>query len=214
MDTVSGKGDFMSPEFLLSVRKKIELILVHLRENPGETLIWSDVDILFGSISPVAIQTLLDTSHKSILFQQERPGMTDVNTGFYVCRSCAEVVAFFEKVHSRLVEEPGQDDQMAANFLISKENFPWIGTLPPTFYARTHGWPTPSRFAIYHANYTKGGNSVGQKIRQFEEVRFLERFGMPARIWSCLRRIPRKLGRKSATYRGTAAPQTFSQGEE
>ena len=62
--------------------------------------------------------------------------------------------------------------------------------LPWSFYARTHGWPPPRETHLYHANYTKGRDAVGQKIAQFEEFARLRAGGLPARAWSCLRRLP------------------------
>jgi len=67
------------------------------------------------------------------------------------------------------------------------------GYLPRSFYARTHGWPPPRHLAIYHANYTKGQDGVGQKLAQLREVDWMVRSGWPARILSIARRIPGRI---------------------
>jgi hypothetical protein len=195
LDAISGPGDFLSPEFLQCIRQKMQLILGSLQNFPHEPILWSDVDILFGAITPDSLRKLLADTGKSLLFQQERPGMPDVNTGFFLCSPGPDIREFFQKIERRLAAEPGENEQMAANALLAQEPHPEIGHLPASFYARTHGWPPPQNFSIYHANYTKGADSVGQKIRQFREVRFLEKYGLPARLWSCLRRIPGKFTR-------------------
>ncbi|MFZ4682990.1 MAG: hypothetical protein ACOYMS_10840, partial [Terrimicrobiaceae bacterium] len=64
---------------------------------------------------------------------------------------------------------------------------------PWSFYARTHGWPPPSETHLYHANYTKGTDAVGQKIAQFEEFARIRAGGLPALAWSCLRRLPARM---------------------
>ena len=69
---------------------------------------------------------------------------------------------------------------------------PW-SYLPRSFYARTHGWPPPRHLAIYHANYTKGRDGVGQKLAQLREVDWMVRGGWPARILSIARRIPGRI---------------------
>jgi hypothetical protein len=69
---------------------------------------------------------------------------------------------------------------------------PW-GYLPRSFYARTQCWPPPANLSLYHANCTNGPDGVGQKVRQFQEIEWIQRHGQPARIWSILRRVPGKL---------------------
>lgn len=194
---ISGPGDFLSPEFLECIRLKIQLILQSLETSRDEPMIWSDVDILFGAITPNDLHSLLANSGKLLLFQQERPGMTNVNTGFFVCQPAPTILEFFKNVAERLRAKPEENEQMAANALLASAPHSQIGCLPASFYARTHGWPPPRNFSIYHANFTKGPDAIGQKIRQFREVRLLQKYGVPARIWSCLRRIPGKLIRQA-----------------
>ncbi len=82
------------------------------------------------------------------------------------------------------MEKPENEKQIS--------QIPW-GYLPRSFYARTHGWPPPRHLAIYHANYTKGRDGVGQKLAQLREVDWMVRGGWPARILSIARRIPGRI---------------------
>jgi hypothetical protein len=81
-------------------------------------------------------------------------------------------------VATRLAAEPGKNEQMVVNDLLAQEDpdLAW-STLPPGFYARTHGWPPPRDLSIYHANYTAGAGGLERKLKQFREVRFLRKYG-------------------------------------
>jgi len=208
---LAGPGDFLSPEFLVCIRKKIDLVVRSIGENPGKLIVWSDVDIQFFKLVPQDLEVAIEASGKDILFQRESPRMTDVNTGFFVCRCGPTVMEFFSKVHEQLGRHPGDNEQMVVNRLLEgregaiesgeprtqsperEAKITW-GYLPKSFYARTHGWPPPRQLAIYHANYTKGNDGIGQKLSQFQEMEGIHRGGMVAWIWSIVRRLPSRLG--------------------
>ena len=122
--------------------------------------------------------------------------MRDVNTGFFVCRPTTPVRKFFERIQRYLETDASLNEQMAANHLLRESGevhrLRW-GFLPPSYYARTHGWPPPRNLAIYHANYTKGSDAVGLKLAQFEELEGILTRGWPARVASIVRRLPRKM---------------------
>jgi hypothetical protein len=196
---IEGPGDYLSDEFLRCIRAKLDLVVRSVAENPGDIIVWSDVDIRFFRLASGALTAELEASECDILFQRESPRMDDVNTGFFVCRCTPAVLEFFTAVRSELASHREGNEQMAVNRLLLKENHdhpvPQISWnyLPRNFYARTHGWPPPRHLAIYHANYTKGRDGVGQKVRQFQEIAWIDRWGVPAWLWSVLRRIPGKL---------------------
>lgn len=131
--------------------------------------------------------------------------MPDVNTGFIVLR-CSEIVrAFFIEVQNALQAHPQENEQMAVNRLLlsdSRSTLVW-GYLPAGFYARTQGWPPPRQLALYHANYTKGSDGIGQKLAQFEEMEGIRQGGLMAWLWSIARRVP---GRFSKTSSCSDAP--------
>ncbi len=197
----AGSGDFLSPEFLRCIRRKIALVEESLRIHPDEVIVWSDVDVRFLNLSPQRVRQELEQSGCEILFQRELPRMPDVNTGFFVCHTGPAVRTFFERVRETLQEDPVINEQMAVNRLLTtlpRTELPLWSYLPHSYYARTHGWPPPRSLAIYHANYTKGTNAVGQKLAQFSELDAILRGGWPARINSIIKRIPNKIFRLSS----------------
>jgi len=208
---IEGPGDYLSREFLDCIRKKIDLVVRSIEENADDVIVWSDVDIRFFRLTDDGLRRELTSSGKEILFQRESPRMPDVNTGFFVCRCSPTLRKFFSTVREQLRNRADENEQMAVNRLLIGRGYvkaagkepstrnpahetalDW-GYLPATFYARTHGWPPPKNPAIYHANYTKGADGIGQKFSQFKEIDVINRLGPPARLWSILRRIPRKI---------------------
>ena len=193
---LSGPGDFLSAEYLACLHRKIDLVIASLLDHPGEIIAWSDIDIVF--LRPVAaeLDTMLAGSGKDILFQREGSRVADVNGGFYVLRAIPRITAFFEKVRESLAAHPGWLDQTAINQLLQDERCDLLwGYLPPAYYARTHGWPPPRDIALYHANETVGSDAVGRKIRQFQELQWVRKYGLPALAWSCFTKIPKRLKR-------------------
>ena len=192
----TGNGDFLSPEFLRCIRRKLDLIRDSLKNHEGQILVWSDVDIRFVNLTPVTLLADFESAKSDIAFQRESPRLTDVNTGFFVCLANHAVRELFDQVQSHLHENPAINEQMAMNHLLRVPNAPSLPAwnhLPRTYYARTHGWPPPSKLALYHANYTKGPDAIGQKLAQFHELETLLQGGWPARILSIAKRIPNKL---------------------
>ena len=120
---ITGAGDFLSPEFLSCIRKKIDLVVRSIDENPGRLVVWSDVDIRFFRLSPGDLESAIESSRADILFQRESPRMSDVNTGFFVCRCGPTVREFFSKVRDQLGSSPGKNEQMVVNRLLQNEEF-------------------------------------------------------------------------------------------
>jgi len=191
---IEGAGDFLSAEFLQCILQKIELILTTVRENPGEVIVWSDIDIQFFDLDPQKL--LLELGEHDIAFQREGPSVQDVNTGFFICRCNAVVEKFFEQVREGLERDASTNEQYFINRLLRDglANISW-SYLPPAYYARTHGWPPPRRMALYHANATAGPNGVQRKMEQFRELAFLRRFGILALVWTSLKYAPKRISR-------------------
>lgn len=190
----TGPGDFLSAEFLQCISRKLDLILASLRENEGQLIVWTDIDIVFCRPVVRELERLLAESGKEILFQREGKTVPEINTGFFVCRCSERVAAFFEAVREAMLADPAVNEQIAANNLLWQGGCAIdFGYLPLAYYARTHGWPPPADAALYHANATQGKDGVGQKIRQFKELAWVRRWGRPALAWSCFTKIPKRL---------------------
>lgn len=135
----AGGGDYLSPEFLRCIRKKLALVQESLEQFQGGIVVWSDVDIRFVDIDPRDLESLLFSSGADILFQRESPRMGDVNTGFFVCRANSAVQSLFGQVQKLLEENPAINERMAMNQLLSSrsgKSVPVWNFLPKTYYAR------------------------------------------------------------------------------
>jgi hypothetical protein len=183
---LQGRGDFLSREFLACIRAKLDLVVASIRENPGEVILWSDIDIIYFDVRPEELRELLGTH--DIAFQVEAPAVRELNTGFLVIRCGPATEAFFLKVSAALQVQEGKNEQMVINELLETGDpgISWT-RLPAKFYARSHGWPPPVEIAIYHANKTIGKGGIERKTRQFEELQFIRKHGAPARLLTTIK---------------------------
>ncbi len=196
---IAGSGDFMSPEFVKSISRKIDLILESLEANRGEVVIWADVDIQFFDLRPAGV--LEELGDCDIVFQHEGRNTADVNTGFFACRCNEAVRAFFGRVRDVFHSGPRTNEQGVINKLLQEEahGLRW-GYFSFRYYARTHGWPPPRGMALYHANYTIGPHGVERKMAQFREVAFLRRFGFAALVFTSIKYAPRRVIRLATEW--------------
>lgn len=191
----AGPGDFLSVEFIECIHRKIDLVLESLRTYSGEVLAWSDVDVAFFDSSAAELKMVFNQSGKDILLQREAHVSSDVNAGFFVCHANERVIAFFEKIRDGLRLDRTKNEQHVINQLLPSESRLRWGYLPWAFYARSHGWPPPSDIVLYHANETLGQDGVSQKIAQFQELKWVRRYGTPALAWSCVTKVPKRIKR-------------------
>ncbi len=191
----AGNGDFETPGYLECLTFKVRKLLEVLEQCPGETLVLSDVDIVFFRDPVPALENLL-RGKVELLLQREGVKIRDVNPGFMACRATPEVRRFYERVLERMKARGDGNDQHATNELLraGEETVAW-DYLPLSFYARTHGWPPPPEAFLYHANYTAGADGVRQKMEQFEEIQWVRENGRAAWLWSCAKRAPGKVWR-------------------
>ncbi len=193
---IAGTGNFLAQDFLDCIRRKLALIEASIESHTGEIIVWADVDIVFsGEVKSVVNDLFGKDRQLKLLFQREGHHLPDVNTGFIAIRCDEETREFFRDVSSRLNREPSKNEQAVVNDLLQAGTTIRWEYLPWTFYARTHGWPPPRTAILYHANYTKGTNGVGQKIDQLREYLAIRQSEW-RRIWSCLKRVPGKLRAK------------------
>ncbi len=172
-------SDFGTAGFIQAITDKVDLIIASVKENSGSIIIWSDVDIVFLSDPADEIRKIVAMNPETDLwFQREtREPEKDVNAGFVVMRCTDKVISFYRSVLDLMNVNPNWNDQEAINYLLrGKCGVKW-SYLPAAFYARSHGWPPKSRLIMYHANCTFGNDAVGQKIRQFAQLRLLTKYG-------------------------------------
>ncbi len=168
----TGESDFLTRGFLRSIMEKMDLIIESIDANRGSAIIWSDVDIVFGTDPNDFIESLLQTQPDiNLWFQRESPDpMSDVNVGFVVMRCMDSVKDLYQNAKDMMLDNPGWNDQQAINQLLRSSGSVSWDYLPASFVARSHGWPPQRDRHIYHANMTAGKDGVGQKIRQFEAL--------------------------------------------
>lgn len=193
---VAGKGDFFATDFLECIRRKVVLIRNSIDANRGEAIVWADVDIRFYADPVPDMRAQVENEPETVCwFQRESKKIPDVNTGFVMIRCNEKARRFFEQVADELKVRIDCNEQTVINQLLQAGSFPQWSYLSWKYYARTHGWPPPHDLLLYHANYTVGANSVQRKEEQFRELAWIRRYGSPARLWSCLRRVPGKVMR-------------------
>lgn len=175
---ISGSGDFGTADFMQTLEVKIEMVLNSIADNAGSAIVWSDVDIVFTRGSVPQLHDLLKDRSTDIWFQKERQGDDrEINAGLILMRCNEAVERLYRDALALMRSMPGYNDQRAINEILSKgADISW-SYLPYQFAARSHGWPPRQDFVAYHANGTIGDDGVGQKIRQFAEVRKLQRWG-------------------------------------
>jgi len=196
---IQGAGDFLSREFIECICRKLDLILRSIRENDGDVIVWSDIDIQFVDVRPEIL--LEQLGEHDIAFQREGRKVTDINSGFLICRCHPRVAAFFARVKERLRQSMSTNEQYVINDLLREGGADVSWTyLPITYYARTHGWPPPRDLVLYHANATPGKNGVQKKIRQFRELDFLRRHRIPALIITSIKYAPKRLIRLASEF--------------
>ena len=204
-----GEGHYESPQFVPCVVKKVDLILQSLRENAGNVIIWSDVDIQFYRLSPD--RALAELGERDIAFQAANASSSAINSGFFICRCNARVIAFFEEVKRRLQTEfAGEIEERVINKLLPSLNdreLSWC-RLPRRFYARSNSWPPPRDLVLYHANATPGANGVEIKHRRLREMALLQRYGLPVLLYTCVKYAPRRVWRLFNEWRSRIAQKT------
>ena len=190
---LAGDGDFLSPEFLSCINRKIDLVLKSLRANPREVIVWADIDIRFLSLSTADL--VLELGDHDVAFQREGKIGDYVNTGFFVCRGNERVISFFQRVVAGLQENPNANEQYVVNQLLCDEpRISWTH-LPLRYYARTHGWPPPKNLALYHANATMGRAGVARKLQQFRDLDLLRRLPILGLAITSIKFAPKRIKR-------------------
>lgn len=192
---IEGSGDFLSSEFLRCIDAKIGFIQQSLRDNLGDIIIWSDVDIQFFRLDVVKL--ISELGEHDIAFQREGSRVPDVNTGFFICRCNERVLEFFSIVKDKLKQMQGANEQYVINCLLQSGgncHLSWA-YLPLAYYARTHGWPPPRNLKLYHANATPGKNGIKKKIAQFRDLMVLRRFGLLGLILTSVKYAPKRVRR-------------------
>lgn len=110
------------------VRQQFAHQLDFVRENMGEVVVFSDVDIQFFRPARELLHAALEG--RDIVFQRDAPNGT-VNTGFIALKANAKTLHFCEQVLAEMHAKPHLNDQEVINALL----------IPEALEPRTPGLP-------------------------------------------------------------------------
>jgi len=170
-------GDFSTPGFKDAVKKKTELILNSIKDNFGEVIIWSDLDIQFFDKCSDTIENSI--KEKDVVFQSEFGDSREVNVGFMAIRCNQKILEFWQAVLKRVNSpewnQPAVNDQSIINDLLRKEPIDIkYGIFPERFWAMSHFAKTPRNILLHHANCTaprlKKGRLTGSMELKIEQL--------------------------------------------
>lgn len=147
-DVPQGNGDYLSLEWYYCIRKKFDILLDAIAANPGEIIIWADIDIQFFRPCAGIIRQCL--KNRDIVFQRWTRSGTEINSGFMAIRCNDRSRAFFEAVAATDFSHRVFADQDVLNDLLKAGSPPirW-GVFPRTVYHVYLG-PAPVRIGLHH----------------------------------------------------------------
>lgn len=101
---------------------KTKLIIDLIRENLGEIIVFSDIDIQFFKKTEPIIRECLQNN--DIVFQREN-GLTKVNIGFIGLNCNSKVLGFWEEVLKIILEKKMWDQQVVNDLLLAENKLNW-----------------------------------------------------------------------------------------
>lgn len=181
----SGSGNYMEPDWSETVLFKCEVILRSIRDNPGDILVYSDVDIIF--LAPFLEKIRHAIKYKDIICQQDDP-YGNFCTGFFVMRANRLTLKLWEMVRDAVKVE-GRN-QLAFNRIIRSMKDVRGGFLPPAFFGAGTFKPVqwkknqllyiPGDPVMFHANWIVGVNTKEAALHKVKQIAQLGRHAIYA----------------------------------
>ncbi|MDZ7842072.1 MAG: putative nucleotide-diphospho-sugar transferase [Gammaproteobacteria bacterium] len=181
----------MDDDWTRSVIFKCDRIVDAIRENRGEIIVYSDVDIQF--FGPVKESILKAMKNREVACQLDSPAGI-LCTGFFAVRANDATLAVWQEVRRRLEKE--KRDQKAFNRILQKAPEIRFGHLPTQFFGPgtflRQSWRKLDRFYIplkplmFHANWVVGVENKLLLHRRAREVVKTGRYGILANNLMCL----------------------------
>lgn len=172
---VEGRGRYMEEDWTEAVMFKCCRIIDAIRENPGQIVVYSDVDVQF--FGPTMERVRGAVVGRDIVCHLDAPN-GQFCTGFFAVRANDATVRLWEDVKKSIPAE--RRDQPAFNRLLRERKDIRSGYLPIEFFGTgtfhrqmwTRGTRVyiPPRPAMFHANWTVG---VESKLDLHRRVRRL-----------------------------------------
>lgn len=190
-------GELRSLEFNSIERKKQEMVVEQIKENYGELLIVSDVDIqFFNKCTPIILKSLGD---KDILFQAARvhpaewKSGDEVNIGFMVMVCNEKNLKLIEATIKRDWSQYNNTGQATVNALLKEKAIIDLkyGVLPEQFWLpKWYKIDPPRDIVMHHAIQTgeKGCNDknlrIELKIAQMKKIKKYVVININYKQWS------------------------------
>ncbi len=179
--TQTGEGEFLAEDFKAAIAFKLRRIIESIRENMGEIIAWSDVDIQFFGLKRSHVLAYFEPE-TDLAIQKLHPREGAVCGGFYAIRCSEKTALFFEKTLEITSAETNGNEQDALNLLLGEIpaplNWKFLG---PEFYARTHGLRIPGNAVLHHATCILPGDHVRQKTALLSALEGYEKWGRSRR---------------------------------
>jgi len=172
---VRGTGSFRAPDWTAAVQHKCRRIVEAIRDNPGEVIVYSDVDVQF--FAPTR-ERILDAMYgRDIACQLDAPN-GQACTGFFAVRANEATLALWREVE-RCIPREGRD-QPAFNRLLRASGAIRFGYLPLEFFGagtfHRRKWRpgnrlyVPAQPVMFHANWTVGVDNKLQLLREARRI--------------------------------------------
>lgn len=167
---IGGNGNFRSKEFLKVLDLKIRTCLAAIKENRGNIIIWSDMDIQFFGKCDELIKKEIE--NKDILFIQQGDS---VNTGFEVIRCNERTEELFMLASKEDTYKHHLVDNGVINDLLKRKVVKDLvyGKLPSCFWETTHSELPPKDIILHHAvdtAATEDKTSLQLKLEQLDKI--------------------------------------------
>jgi hypothetical protein len=191
-----GVGEFLADDFKKCIRFKLEKILESIRRNPGEIVVWSDIDIQFFRLQPNHILSYFD---HEIDFVAQRWSLANdaVCGGFYAILSSERMYDFFTEVSTLTRDKTNGNEQDAINLALkaSPSRVRWK-LFGPEFYSRSHGIRIPPNALLHHATCITPNDYVNQKISLLTQLQNFDQWHPTKKRIYVLQQVPGALKRK------------------
>lgn len=187
---LAGGGRYMEGDWVKGVMLKSDTIIRAIKDNWGEVIVYSDVDIQFFAPTRPLIEAAI--SNHDIVCQKNDPAGT-MCTGFFAIRCNEHTLRIWEQVRALIPQK--RRDQLTFNGLLKQSPEVRVRHLPTCFFGGGtftgsiwtpgQGIRVPLRPVMHHANWCVGH---ADKVAQLKAVRAIVEGGwweITKNNWRC-----------------------------
>lgn len=177
-------GEFKTEGWMAAVGAKARTWANACKENEGDVIACSDVDVQFFGLTADWLMNSLPNKADVVFQESQGKGVKQqpVCTGFFVMRCNERMFELWDTVATQLETQQVNDDQYGVNqyvgqrfgklnWLLFSSDFIWS----PGFYDHVDDLKPPATMLLHHANYVVG---IAGKIEQLNHVKQLVKRGI------------------------------------